>query len=408
VSNALAIATVTATLTDLLLAPAQTINGSAKVNTGWPDPGVWTGSVGVNLFLYEIAPNAALANDDLPTRRPSGEAVCRPQAALELGYLLSFYGDEGQLEAQRILGKVVSFLHAYPVLDRAAITAAITARSTGIDNYLAGSNLDQQIESVRFVPRHVSIEELSRLWATFPQSAYAVSLAYHGSVVLIEEDLAVEPVLPVQDRGVRGMPFRQPVVDRVVAASGHDDPILPTSMLLVIGERLAGIDTRIRIDDVELVPASEAETQLSLPVPAALSAGLHRLQVVQRVPLGKPEVPHTGVESNVAPFVLRPLAEHFATTGIGAARVVTVDVTPAVAVGQRASLLLNEQPGGGAAAYRFDRPPESAPVSQLSFTVGDVTKGDYVVSVQVDGAQSPITWQETPPPPMFTPELKIW
>ena len=49
----------------------------------------------------------------------------RPQAALDLHYLLTFYGNEAQLEPQRLLGSVVRTLHARPVLTRQQIQQTI-------------------------------------------------------------------------------------------------------------------------------------------------------------------------------------------------------------------------------------------------------------------------------------------
>ena len=52
-------------------------------------------------------PNAALRNSDLPTRNHRSVVVQRPTCALDLHYLLSFYGDDSKLEPQRMLGAVV-------------------------------------------------------------------------------------------------------------------------------------------------------------------------------------------------------------------------------------------------------------------------------------------------------------
>lgn len=403
-SNSLAIATVTAALGDLVLGVARDTNSNAKVLTGWPDRTMWgSGEVGVNLFLYSVAPNGAWRNEDVPTRDADGNARRKPQAALGLRYLLSFFGDEVALEPQRILGGVVSLLHGQPLLDRDRIASVV-----GNTAALTGSDLDLQPELVRFTPLPLSLEDLSKLWTTFPQSGLAVSVAYEGSVVLLEADVDVHPPLPVQDRDGRGITFQYPEIDSVEAAAGPTEPIMTTSMLLVRGRRLAAEETRVRIDGADFVPASMSDTQLGLPVPADLPAGVHRLQVVQLVSIGRPETPHAGAESNVAPFVLRPTAELYSTTGTGAARVVTVDVTPTVREGQRATLLLNEQPGGTGRSYRFDRPPETGDLARLPFTVGDVGRGVYALRVQVDGAQSPIRPLGGVQPPRFDPEVTIW
>ena len=72
----------------------------------------------VNLYLYQVTQNSAWRNADLPTRTGDGELRQRPQAALDLHYLLTFYGNETELEPQRLLGSAVRTLHAQPILAR--------------------------------------------------------------------------------------------------------------------------------------------------------------------------------------------------------------------------------------------------------------------------------------------------
>src|SRR5262249_53697071 len=141
--------------------------------------------VGVNIFLYEIAPNAVLRNTDLPTRSGNGQAaVQRPTAALDLHYLMSFYGKD-KLGAQRVLGSVVRHLHSHPLLTRKMVQNTLT---DPLYSYLATSNLADSVEPVRFSPLSLSLEELSKLWSIFFQTTYALSTAYCASAVFIEEE----------------------------------------------------------------------------------------------------------------------------------------------------------------------------------------------------------------------------
>src|SRR5437879_920152 len=131
-SNYLAVATVTATLqhmldpiigTDVPGATATMVRPDAKPGPGGVPP------VGVTIFLYQIAPNAGLRNMDLPARSGNGNAVQRPAAALDLHYLMSFYGDDSKLEPQQVLGSVVRYLHSRPLLTRKMIQDTVTAFS---------------------------------------------------------------------------------------------------------------------------------------------------------------------------------------------------------------------------------------------------------------------------------------
>jgi hypothetical protein len=147
-----------------------------KVTTRPPDKARadWTGNQ-VNLFLYQILPNAACRNMPPRQGKPGGEG--RPPLALNLYYLMSAYGeneDDPDPLSHRLLGLAMGFFHDHAVLSPLAIREA-----------LVGTDLHEQGEraSVTFQP--LSLEEMSRLWNTF-QTPYRISVAYEVSVVLID------------------------------------------------------------------------------------------------------------------------------------------------------------------------------------------------------------------------------
>ena len=175
-SNALAIATVTTALAQIVRGAAQSIVNGAEVVTGRPDPNATPGHR-IHLFLYQVSPNGAMRNNDLPTQSSDGKIVTRPTVALDLHYLLAFYGSEADLETQRMLGAVVRDLHARPILSRQMILDAIASQQ-----FLSGSNLADAIEKVKFTPLVVSLEEMSKLWSVFFQTPYALSIANQGTV----------------------------------------------------------------------------------------------------------------------------------------------------------------------------------------------------------------------------------
>ena len=153
-SNYLAVATVTATLQQVLQSVVGADVPGAKATTVRPVlPGTGLPEVGVNIFLYQVLPNAVLRNLDLPTRGPDGAAGQRPTAALDLYYLMSFYGQDGQLEPQRVLGSVVRQLHSRPLLTRQMIRDTVTNPAYA---YLATSNLAEAVDPVRFTPLGLS------------------------------------------------------------------------------------------------------------------------------------------------------------------------------------------------------------------------------------------------------------
>ena len=150
-SNFLAIAAVTATLKQILQAEVGADVPGANVTTLRPDR-LENGAQdpGLNIYLYLVAPNAAWRNADLPSRNPDGGLMQRPQAALDLHYLITAYGDEGHLYPQRLLGSAVRVLHSRPVLTREAIRRMVEHPPEGAG--LAASDLAEQTELVKLTP----------------------------------------------------------------------------------------------------------------------------------------------------------------------------------------------------------------------------------------------------------------
>jgi uncharacterized protein DUF4255 len=407
VSNFLAIATVTAALRQLVAtgivgtvpgADVVTARPDGKGNAPLPDRGV-------NVYLYQVVPNAAWRNADLPTRNSNGGATQRPTAALDLHYLLTFYGDDGQLEPQRLLGAVARTLHAHPVLPRPYLS---NIKNTVSFAFLATSDLAESVELVRFTPMPLSLDEMSKLWLMFSQTPYSLSVAYQASVVLIESQTVPEPTLPVLDRNVYVLPFRRPIIERIESASATAG----TARLLVMGDtlRIRGLElrgevTRVRIGENEAAPkpSDVTATRIELPLAAfpagALRAGAQGAQVVQPLPMGTPPLEHRGFESNVAAFVLHPTIVHRSATSAQ----VTLEVDPPVGERQRVLLLLNRV--NAPTAYSFTPDVRAGVQTTLTFAIIGVQSGTYFVRVQVDGADSPLDLD--PASPSFGPTVVV-
>ncbi|QTA89103.1 DUF4255 domain-containing protein [Desulfonema magnum] len=185
-SNYLAIATVTEVLKELL---QEAVQGAAVTTM---HPSKQKESPAINIYMYQVNPNKSLRNTDLPTRRSNGSLIQCPQIALNLNYLISFYGNDATHEPQRLLGSVVSAIHANPVLESQQIRDVINK----ID-YIRNSDLDTSVEQVKFTTIPFSLEESFKIWSAF-QTQHALSIAYEASVVQIEsEDTVSAPALPV-------------------------------------------------------------------------------------------------------------------------------------------------------------------------------------------------------------------
>jgi hypothetical protein len=418
-SNHLAVATVTAALNELLSTTVDKEVSGAKVSMVRPDGLTKLDTdFGVNLFLYQVAPNGAYRNADLPTRRRDSSVVEKPQIALVLHYLLTFYGNETNLEPQRLLGSVVRRLHSRPLLTRELIRDTVKT-----NNNLKGSDLAEQIELVKFTPLSLSLEDLSKLWSMFFEIPYRLSVAYLGTVVLIEADETPERPLPVRQRNVYAVPFRQPVIERITSKESDGEIITVDSILAIEGKHLRGNVTRLRIGTEEVIPEAKHVTDtridLGLASPVApknippkdfLRAGLQGVQIVHRLLMGTPETEHGGVESNVMPLLLRPtikkkvgpsgqpldkyaIAVTPASIAPGNKTIpakLEIKLEPKVDKAQRVILLLNEFADKAPKAFSFAAETRSTDSDTVNFSLRRVEAGNYLVRVQVDGSQSPL------------------
>jgi hypothetical protein len=358
----------------------------------------------LNIFFYLALPNSGGSNFDLPTRDSSGFRVKNTPLALDLCYLVTAYGSADYF-AEMILGHAMQMLHENPILNREAIRAKLkpSAIPTNAELALAESGLADQAEQVKVSPERLSTEEISRLWSAFG-AEYRPSAAYRVSVVLIEARTSTKTALPVLERGVYIRQLRSPLIERLSSKFAPDQPafenqpILPGFILVLTGKRLRGEITRIVLDGEKIDPpgASIHDESIEFPLAPTLRAGPHGVQIAHDIEMGTPPTAHIGTESNVLAFLLRPL---IATPVTATATQIKVELSPLVTATQKLRLLLNELNPPD------DRPPFafsfSAPVNNgidveggevetdtILFDYHGVSTGDFLVRVQVDGAES--------------------
>ncbi|MFI6250935.1 DUF4255 domain-containing protein [Streptomyces sp. NPDC051016] len=201
-SNALAIAHVTQALALLIENNVGPEFGEAvKVEPRKPPADPQLEQPTISVFLYQVTPNTARRNDDLPTRASDGTLVRRPAAAVDLHYLISAYGDEKELVGQRLIGSVVRTLHEIPVLPKDVVEQA------GERPYLAGSDLAEAAQRIRFAPSVMDVDETSKLWGMLYQTPYTLSVVYQAALVLIDGRETPAPRRPVDRPEVRVLPF---------------------------------------------------------------------------------------------------------------------------------------------------------------------------------------------------------
>jgi hypothetical protein len=267
-SNALAIAGVSAVLKDLLDSGlidhqvTDALGAGVTVSSLAPTVVPINGDGAVprlNLFLYQVTPNAAWRNVDLPSRDASGRRVSNPPLALDLHYLLTAYGI-AELQAEVLLGYGMQLLHENPVLGREAIRTALNpspvsgALLPSVYQALRSADLAEQVEMLKITPSAMNAEEMSRLWSAL-QAPYRPTAAFQVSVVLIEpQGPAISP-LPVLTRGRRilgterdegvtvtpGLVPPYPTLESVLAAANPTPSTLQLGDVLTArGHHLAG------------------------------------------------------------------------------------------------------------------------------------------------------------------------
>lgn len=412
-SNHLAIATVTVTLGKLV---SDALNTTGIDSLGHPEYGPPkekdpnSNKATAHIYLYHVTPDPARRNDDLPSRDSSGKLVGRPRAALNLHYLLAFYGNAAKLEPERMLGAVVRDLHARPLLSRHLIDKAIASADQEVRTALQGSNLKDSVDRVRFTPAAMSMDELSKLWSVFFQTKHALSVAYDASVVLIDAEESGPAAAPVlsrgeADRGAEAIadarsPF--PVLENL-----HIGPLgdvgqepLPRSfpaasvgdVLIFQGKNLAGDKVRLRFTHTRygelghpqfLVPL-EPEIAVAERTPGSIRftigsdhtwrIGVYTVSVI---------VEKDGKESagNNLTFLLAPKVVGITPKSVTIGDSLTIQCSPAVLASQPASLLLLDQ--------EINRIGQGADSGQLQFSIQNLPPAvDAVIRLRVDGVES--------------------
>lgn len=387
-STPAALATVTATLQNLL----STVVSGASVTTQPPST-ARNGEDGeqINIFLYSTHFNTAFSNAPMPGESRSGEQAY-PPLPLVLKYLITAYGaNDNDISGQQLMGQAMSLLHDHPLLGQADI-AGITP----------DSNLQQQIERIRITPDPLSLDDMSKLWASFHSVDYRLSTGYEVSVVLIESARAGRAALPVLKRGEDNQ--------------GPDVVAAPSSFLsglrfsnqkpsaefgdtvTLLGEQLnsEGITVRFQHPLLDepidiLVEAAQNETEMTLQLPALVDdaelgfkwpTGFYMLSLVMQ----RPGMPSWTSNSVSMPF--SPKIESIDPVSAPAGDVViTVECLPQIKEGQRIALLFSERT---IKPDLITTPADPAARSTLLFTVKNALARaePYVLRLRVDGVDS--------------------
>jgi Pvc16 N-terminal domain len=367
----------------------------------------------LNLFLHQISPNAAWRNLGLPSVTGAGEPVDAPPLGLDLHYLMTAYSAD-QYVGEIVLGHALQVLQDEPVLTRDTIRAALdpTPPDPNLPDELALSGLAEQIELLKITPTTMTAEELSRLWSAL-QAHYRPTVCFQVTVLLLEGTRSRRPALPVRGTGSYAAVLDSPQLDTALADGPTGTALTVAGTLVLRGRRLRGPGASLLLGAIEVALTDDVlrDTEVRLPLSGLTPpprAGVQAVQIRHELPMGDPPQPHQATLSNPLPILLAPTAT--ATAGVASTGTVagvpvstgTVHVTVAPPVGrhQRADLLLNRL---GAAADPLPRgasltpPPDNGvpdgadETTTLAFGYTKLARGDYLLRLVVDGAESPLS-----------------
>jgi len=262
-SASTAIGMVSSSLRNLLVGEMR-LNPALDVTILAPDE--TGGSRRVNLFLYKLAENPFLKNQDWTVQAGTPNQLVPPPLSLSLFYLLTAYAPndprEGNATAHQILGEAMRVLYENPVVPKIYL-----------DPGLADARERVQIASNTLDP-----EELSRIWSTFSQP-FRLSVLYQVSTVQLDRLPATHRPLAERVRTVGvpevRAPLAPPAVTGMTPAAGTAG-----SVLTFTGQDLPGWRARVVVGGREVLPGEllTAET-FTATIPADLLPGFYDVRV---------------------------------------------------------------------------------------------------------------------------------
>lgn len=431
-SNALAIAGVTAVLKDLLDSGliehrvTDTLGQGVTVSAAPPDTVVVSGdeaSPRLNLFMYQATHNAALRNAALPSVTGRGARSSSPPLALDLHYLVTAYGT-GDLQGEVLLGYAMQLLHETPVLTRAALRTALDPAPVdgsllpSIYEALRAADLAEQAEMIKITPTLLSTEEMSRLWSAL-QARYRPTAAYVVSVVLIDALRGARAPLPVLSRGeVDPATLREAGIEAtagVVAALPTLESVLPPGSqpaaqagdrVRLRGHHLAGgarravlFNPRFEIEREVTALAGTEDDLVEFDLPADLPVGVYGVAARLQRPAESRLRSSNQLPLALAPRITTALPLSVPRDADGVA-IVDLSVAPPLRPGQRVALILDERE---TVADRFD-----TETSALRFRVSGAPPNQPLLArLRVDGIDSAVLDRNVSPPRFLNRRITI-
>ncbi|MDH3657583.1 MAG: DUF4255 domain-containing protein [Nitrosopumilus sp.] len=392
-SNFLAISTVTAAINHLLEEIQTDIPGVKIHNKPLDIINSEPSANMLNLFLYHISYNTAYKTEFLPTRNSSGELVSRPKIGLDLHYLLTAYGtDNDDLLSQQILGSAIRIITENPILTKDIISDAIKSQEK-----VQFSDLPNDIQTIKLEPEMFSVEELTKVWSSFFQTNYRLSMAFQASVLLLDTKKQPKPPMPVKERLVYVKPIKQPVIIKI---EPQNLEYSSDAQIKILGKNLQEDKTFVHIDDKKVEPpvSDIAHNKISIKIPSGLTAGIKKIKISHPIMLGLEPTEHQGAnESNLGAFILSPKITKITPQEVNRGSILTVDFEPPILSNQQALLLVGDQ------TFVIEKhQKENNAINNVSIKISDeFPAGTYLLRLRVDGAESRLLVDDNPDSPTY-------
>jgi hypothetical protein len=392
-SNYLAIGAVSTTLRTLLndrmeLPPGLT---DVTITVDTPTEDDDTDTARINLFLYRVAENEFLKNQEIPGHG-NPAAYGHPPLSLTLHYLITPYGTttetnsqfKNETRAQYLLGSAMRVLHDHAIITQMMRTDSGT---TILDPVLLG-----EFEQIKLVLEPLGLEEVTKVWTALALP-FRLSAGYRVSVIQIESETArryPKPVGEPPEAGPRitAIPSTVPRIDRLLVRAMSAAPDAPPvslpyarigDTLVLKGTGFIKNKTQIRIGSVTLSPATLESQAVSVVIPdnPALQPGAQPVAVIREIPLGEPPVPHTAFTSNLVVFMLVPQVTGATLSG----GTITIQGTRLYAQNVPCQTVIGDQ------VIEGEEYTQTTP-SEIKIPAPSLAAGTYVVRVRVNGAES--------------------
>lgn len=371
--------------------------------------------VTLSVFAYHFTVNPGWQSSRPLPYGAGGQRRENPLLALDARFVLTAYGPEPEYE--RALGIAMLALHETHRITREILeAAAANIIPPGSPLPAALGELAEQEAPIKCTPLAMNPEELSQVWSTLNAGVHP-GMCYEVGTLLMEHVAPRDVAPPVAEPRLGVRLLNRPNITRMQFAPPpaaeadfhHRAVASPGDAFRLYGAGLRGEITEIKVGRriLPVDPVTARPDLLEGTLPSDLRPGLVTAQVRHSwdKPEGEEPPPASGTIpaelSNLMPLAIRPV---LAATPVTLSNrrtddgVTLFDATlhfdVDVGAQQDVELFLRAttpDADGHFTGYSFAASPETPPpalVSTRTCIIAGVEPGDYILRVQVDGAES--------------------